>query len=554
MRNSSFEYWRFRLSILGSVALLSVVTFASPPQQVQEPPPPATAPTAQTSEPGFKLGVQKNEVVVRVVVRDSKGHAVGGLKKEDFTITDNKKPQEIGSFSVESSEAGAVAPQLSPAATGEKPGLEVGTAPAAPLTYLAFYLDDLSSSQESLNRAGQAAEKFLAGLPENEWVAIFTVLGSPSLDFTDDRQKIHEALLKLRKITRPILRRCPVLNTLDAVIGRLAAMPGERQVLLVSDGFAFSPDHPDPEGQILLQRAIDHAVRARVTISWLYGAGLAMEMPELDTSVSDSLPPEEDAMRRLQRRLRRGTGAPSDSPPPDDTLLVHSLDFKLKVLKEGTLAEITNGTGGQYVYETNDLLGGLRKILLPPEVSYVLTFSPTDLKADGAFHDLKVTLANGRGLSIQARRGYFAPQGQAALEELAKNEIREAVYSQDAIQDLPLTFETQARKAEGQNEEIEVQAVLDVRDLPFEKQGDLNLAKVVFAVGLFDHDGKYVTGSQQTYSLSLKDATRVEMEKRGLSLKTHVSAKTGAYTVRVIVRDSQGGKMAASSKTVEVPL
>jgi hypothetical protein len=111
--------------------------------------------------------------------------------------------------------------------------------------------------------------------------------------------------------------------------------------------------------------------------------------------------------------------------------------------------------------------------------------------------------------------------------------------------------QTEVRKAEGQNVEVAVQAVLDIRNLPFQKQGDLNLDNVVFAVGLFDHDGKYVTGSQQTYSLSLKDSTRVEMEKRGLALKTHVSAKVGAYTLRVVVRDSQGGKMAAASKAVD---
>jgi len=162
-------------------------------------------------------------------------------------------------------------------------------------------------------------------------------------------------------------------------------------------------------------------------------------------------------------------------------------------------------------------------------------------------------LANGHGLTIQARKGYFAPN-QVSPEEVAKKEIREAVYSSYPIQDLPLTVETEVRKAEGQNAEIAVQAQLDISSLPFQKQGDYNVDNVVFAVGLFDHDGKYVTGSQQTYSLSRKDSTRAEMEKRGLGLKTHVSAKVGAYTVRVVVRDSQGGKMAASSKAVEVPL
>jgi VWFA-related protein len=569
--------------VLGSVALFSVVTFASPPQQAQEPPLPAATPAAQANEPTFQLRVQKNVVVVRVVVRDSKGRAVGGLRKEDFRISDNGKPQEIGSFSVETSEAAAVPAQPSAAATAAKAGQEAAAAPSAPVSYLAFYFDDLYSAQDSLYRSGQAAEKFIAGLPPAERVAVFTSSGTQTLDFTDDRQKIHEVLSKLRVNSRASPEgRCPeindylayriidvddrdpawgiitdetvnvchmppemadpnhlrpmvtqaysayrmqsrvVLKNLESVIERVARMPGERQVILVSDGFMSLDANNGVES------VVDRALRARVTISALDGKGLATNMVEMDAS----------------RSYMPDAGLSS---------LMQTYSTAREVAATGTLAEVAQGTGGQFVGETNDLLGGMRKVLLPPEVMYVLTFSPENLKQDGAFHTLKVTLANGRGLSIQARRGYFAPKGQAALEELAKNEIREAVYSQDAIQDLPLTFETQVRKAEGQNEDIAVQAALDVRDLPFEKQGDLNLAKVVFAVGLFDRDGKYVTGSQQTYTLSLKDATRAEMERRGLALKTKVSAKAGAYTVRVVVRDSQGGNMAAASKAVEVP-
>lgn len=580
MRNGSFESWRFRLLILGSVALLSVVTFASPPQQVQEPPLPAAAPAAQTSEPEFKLRVQKNVVVVRVVVRDSKGRAVGGLRKEDFRISDNRKLQEIGSFSVETSEAAAAPAQPSAAATGARAGQgSVGT-PVAPLSYLAFYFDDLYSAMDSIFRSHEAAEKFIAGLPASERVAIFTSSGAQSLDFTDDRQKLHEALMKLRANARVNSRdTCPeindylacqivdlddraafgiiadealnvchwtprmasdketlrglalqayygyrlqsraVLKNLESVIERLAAMPGERQVMLVSDGFM------DLEMNNRVESVVDHALRARVTVSALDGAGLAMNMVEMDTSRSYM-------------------------PSPDLSVLVETYNSAREVAATGTLAEIAHGTGGQFFYNDNDLLGGLRKILLPPEVSYVLTFSPTELKADGTFHALKVTLASGHGLTIQSRKGYFAPKQQVSPEELAKSEIREAVYSSYPIQDLPLTVQTEVRKAEGQNAEIAVQAQLDIRNLPFQKQGNLNLDNVVFAVGLFDHDGKYVSGSQQSYALSLKDSTLAEMEKRGLSLKTHVSAKTGAYTLRVVVRDSQGGKMAASSTAV----
>ena len=39
-----------------------------------------------------------NLVLVRVVVRDADGKAVKDLKKEDFKLTDERKPQVISEF------------------------------------------------------------------------------------------------------------------------------------------------------------------------------------------------------------------------------------------------------------------------------------------------------------------------------------------------------------------------------------------------------------------------------------------------------------------------
>ncbi|MGO8735685.1 MAG: VWA domain-containing protein [Terriglobia bacterium] len=581
MRDVVSKHCHFRLLLLWGVAHLSVVTFATPLVQVRGPL--ATAPATQTSEPAFKLRVQKNVVIVRVVVRDKKGRAIGGLRKEDFRISDNRQPQVISSLSVETSEAAAAPARPSAAITGARAGQgSVGT-PVAPLSYLAFYFDDLYSANDSIYRSREAAEKFIAGLPSTERVAIFTSSGTRSLDFTGDRQKLHEGLEKLRANKRfnrwgncpeisdylasqivnvddgvalgilgdQVINDChmprhmvtpeslrmqarvaydayvmqarAVITNLDGVIERIAVMPGERQVMLVSDGFM------PLEMQDRLESVVDHALRARVTISALDGAGLTLHWREVDASQHYAPTGNQAALSNAYEGTR-GTAA------------------------SGTLAEIANGTGGQFFYNNNDLLSGLRKILLPPEVSYVLTFSPEELKYDGAFHTVKVALLNGHSLKVQFRKGYFAPKQQISPEELAKDQIREAVFSPDPIQDLPLTVQTEVRKAEGQNAEIAVQAQLDVRNLPFQKRGDRNSDNLTFAVALFDHNGKYVSGSQQNFALALKDATLADLQRTGLSYKTHVLVKAGAYTVRVVVRDSQGEQMAASSKAVEAPL
>jgi VWFA-related protein len=594
MQNGSFKPWRFDRWIFCGVALFSLVTFSSPPLQAQKPKPPVTARATQSSGPEFKVRSQSNAVVVHVVVRDSKGRAVSGLQKQDFKLFDNKEPQTISGFSVETPGAAALPSEATGTGTATGTSQPAASSYVAPSDYLAFYFDDLYSAMGSIVRAREAAEKFLAGLSPSVEVAVFTSSGAQTLDFSNDRHKINEVLKKIHpslflnpmldcprindylasqivnqddpgafsiladeavnvchwspRMSNPMMaamdkraikeqiraqaeqaysmyrtRSLAVLTNLEGIIHRMAVLPGERQVMVVSDGFiSLGRDNG-------VESLVDRALRARVTISALEGEGLAVNMVETD--------------------VRR-----SYMPSPSLSVQVESYNSSREVDATGTLAEIANGTGGQFFYNQNDLLGGMRKILMPPAVSYVLTFSPSDLKPNGSFHTLKVTLATkSHGLTVLARKGYFAPKGQENPEELAKNEISEAIFSPYSIQGLPLTVQAEAFKTGAEGERIDVEAQLGIRNLPFEKKGDRNVDNVVFAVGLFDHDGKYVTGRQFTYALELKDAMRAEMEKRGLSLKTNVSAKVGAYNLRVVVRDSQGGQMAALSRAVEVP-
>src|SRR2546426_344688 len=64
-------------------------------------PAPANGPETAIHDTPTTFKVRVNLVLVRVVVRDSEGKPVANLKKEDFLLSDNRKPQTISTFSME---------------------------------------------------------------------------------------------------------------------------------------------------------------------------------------------------------------------------------------------------------------------------------------------------------------------------------------------------------------------------------------------------------------------------------------------------------------------
>src|SRR5580704_10133145 len=102
---------RFLLCVVGSSVSLTLVSLTlafaqdSPqtpaaPSAAQSESKPASEEIATHDEPTtFK--VNSKLVVVRAVVRDSQGHAVGALHQEDFQVFDKGKPQVITQFDVE---------------------------------------------------------------------------------------------------------------------------------------------------------------------------------------------------------------------------------------------------------------------------------------------------------------------------------------------------------------------------------------------------------------------------------------------------------------------
>jgi hypothetical protein len=221
--------------------------------------------------------------------------------------------------------------------------------------------------------------------------------------------------------------------------------------------------------------------------------------------------------------------------------------------QEDALAELADGTGGTWFHSNNDLAEGLRRLGARPEYIYLLAFTPENLKSNGKFHALKVTLREGKGLTLQARKGYYAPRREAEAADQAKQDIEDALFSRAVMKDIPVILHTQFFKSSDVDAKLSVVAQIDVRQLHYRMEEGRHRDDLTVVSALFDPNGNFVSGEEKKIEMRLKDETMQKRLGAGITVRSTFDVKAGSYAVRLVVRDSEGQLMAAENGAVEIP-
>ena len=506
-----------------SLAWAQTTPPAPPPQQ---PPANPNAPemnTREESATSFRTHV--NLVMVPVVARDAHGTAIGTLTKENFQLFDKGKLQEISRFSVE--KVGTKAPLEANATPGipQSGAEDKGHAVVVPDRFVAYLFDDVHLSVGDLPRIREAAERHLGDLAPTDRAAIFTMSGTPLMDFTDNKNELRDALYRLKpnimaragSMSRGDTLTFGTLAAIKEVIGRLAIAPGQRTLVVISPGFfitdpIFFQDRDD---------ILDRAIRANVIINALDARGLYTD-PALDAS-------RNSAGRGLGTSLMRES------------------------IRSDILAEMAYGTGGLFFQNSNNYDEGFKQLAAAPEYVYLLGFTPQNLKLDGSFHALRVVVKPSKDLNVQARKGYYAPRRLDSEEETAKQEIEAALFSREEMSELPIDLHTQFFKSDPANAKLAVLVHLNLKQFKFRKTEGRNNNVVTMVSGIFDRNGRYLQGIKKVLELRLKDDTLATRINNGITIRTSFDIQPGTYLVRLVVRDAEGQLMSATNGAVDIP-
>ncbi len=342
------------------------------------------------------------------------------------------------------------------------------------------------------------------------------------------------------------------LNTLQAIIRTLSALPGRKVMTLVSDGFFLNNRSASTMND--LRRVVDAATRAGVVIYAIDARGLTVS-PLFDASQPSF----------------------GDEQPPGVRERVENAS--MEALRNGPFS-LANDTGGFMVMNTNDLNLGFQKVLEDTDAYYLLAFEPVEAYRDGRFRRLEVRVKNHPEYKVRSSKGYFANDEKAEAKVVEKEEkervkIEEerakspekvtkketAIRNTRAWEALGSLFPLRGIPVEMSVDFVDtgrgaslalITAHLNVSGLKFDQVNGHYTATVEVLGSVFDEKGKPVDGFSQRLNMNLLPATYERVLQSGLVFSRRIALKPGFYQVRLAALREGNKQTGSASDWVEV--
>ncbi len=510
---------------------------------------PRTSVSAAESVPVFHA--ETRLVIVDVVVTDKHGRPVTDLKKEDFNVTEDGKPQQLKFFEPHIPEAQAKALPKVNLPPNQYTNFPLQK-PASSVNVVLF--DTLNTIVADQMYARWQMIKFIKALPPGKPVALFTLGSSLKMiaGFTTNSDDLVAAAEKVR----------PGVNNVDEDAGTAQIAPPDpngpslgTSAEMTDELTRFAFEETAFRTGDRVQQTIDafsqianalSGYSGRKNLLWLSeGFPITLDPDALNGARLGTLRGYSEILRQTSALL----SSSQISVYPIDVRGVKN-DNPLRINAfYNTMDEIARQTGGKAFYGTNDLKLAMEQSIERGSIYYTVAYVPENRNWDSRYRQIKIKL-NRSEVKAEYRPGYFAiPDKQKPADE---EHNRMVASMQPGIPEATmLLLRVQVLPSDTKKDWVKIDYGVYAADISFSDSSDQQKhAKLEFVAVAWDKKNVAAGSVSETMDLALKATDYQSALEHGIPAHLELELKRGAYKLRLGVLDYGSGKIG----TVDVPL
>ena len=309
------------------------------------------------------------------------------------------------------------------------------------------------------------------------------------------------------------------LTLLETVANHLAAVPGRKNVVLIS-GKMFLP--PDRKIWLSMLRTI---VQDGVSVYAIDPGGLAPYALDgsfvIPSKVTMNAP---NAARAANEYVDQN----------------YQWKRQLSIMLQSFLIELAEATGGKVFVNTNDIWGAIRTSFEDSRVTYTLGFYSRNSGGDGSFHPIKVKLPGREHLSVRYRDGYFEPEPPQRDAHRWEAELRQAVWS--PVDASAIELSGGAWPVSG-TDEYELKLNIGMAAVSLVPDGDRWNGQIEVSLFQRDNSGNTYEPLTRALGLKLRQESYDLAVRNGFLYERSFKMDPKAESLRVIVRDIGSGNL-----------
>ena len=549
-------------------------TQQQPPQQAQQipvdprqgPPPPPSNKPAPSGKATIRSTVSLVEIDVQITNRD--GKPVKGLKQEQFSITEDGKPQKISTFEyndieqIETAGSGDTAPVTVPLGTVSTP--EEIKAVVRDHRMIVLFFDLTSLQPDDLLRSTRAAQKYLQEQMTPADLVGIVVFGNTLkviTNFTNDRDLLkqsvdaivpgHEAALALladaataangeTAVTEDtgaaftaddtefnVFNTDRKLAAVEALCEVLENIPGKKSIVQFTSGITQTGE----ENRSELIAATNAANRSNVSIYSVDSRGLLTATPGGDASVGAS----------GGNAMFTGATVISQSQSRQDS--------------RETLATLAGDTGGRSFFDVGDFGKVFQSVQNDTSGYYLVGYYSTNAASDGAWRRIHVKVDPlPSGAHIRAREGYYAAKNFGVFTtEDRERQLENAFQSDNPEVDLPVAVETADFRLNANQVFVPIAAKLAPSALQWAQKRGSHETSFDFAAEVRDAKSNRVVGAlRDTITVKIDSEHFQDIQQHALLYQGGIILAPGEYKLKFLARENESGRIGTFEQKLSI--